>query len=41
MLNAHWFISLDDARRKCEACRDYNEEPHGAIGNKSPVDLVN
>jgi transposase InsO family protein len=26
-LNAHWFMSLDDARRKCEAWRkDYNEE---------------
>ena len=25
-LNAHWFMSLDDARRKCEAWRrDYNE----------------
>jgi hypothetical protein len=24
-LNAHWFMSLDDARRKCEAWRrDYN-----------------
>ena len=36
-LNAHWFMSLDDARRKCEAWRrDYNEErPHSAIGNKS------
>jgi putative transposase len=31
-LNAHWFMSLDDARRKCEAWRrDYNEErPHSA-----------
>ena len=36
-LNAHWFMSLDDARRKCEAWRrDYNEErPHSAIGNKA------
>jgi hypothetical protein len=25
-LNAHWFLSLDDAVRKCEAWRrDYNE----------------
>jgi hypothetical protein len=25
-LNAHWFMSLDDARRKCEAWRrDYND----------------
>ena len=36
-LNAHWFMGLDDARRKCEAWRrDYNEErPHSAIGNKA------
>jgi len=42
-LNAHWFMSLDDARRKCEAWRrDYNEErPHSAIGNKVPIELVN
>jgi len=42
-LNAHWFMSLDDARRKCEAWRrDYNEErPHSAIGNKAPISLLN
>ncbi len=42
-LNAHWFMSLDDAQRKCEAWRrDYNEErPHSAIGNKVPIELVN
>jgi putative transposase len=42
-LNAHWFMSLDDARRKCEAWRrDYNEErPHSAIGNKPPIELIN
>jgi putative transposase len=41
-LNAHWFMSLDDARRKCEAWRrDYNEErPHSAIGNKVPIELI-
>ncbi len=41
-LNANWFMSLDDARRKCEAWRrDYNEErPHSAIGNKTPIALV-
>ena len=41
-LNAHWFMSLDDARRKCEAWRrDYNEErPHSAIGNKAPIELI-
>ena len=40
-LNAHWFMSLDDARRKCEAWRrDYNEDrPHSAIGNKAPIEL--
>ena len=41
-LNAHWFMTLDDARRKCEAWRrDYNEErPHSSIGNKVPIELV-
>ena len=40
-LNANWFLSLDEARRKCEACRrDYNEvRPHSAIGNKVPIML--
>ena len=40
-LNANWFLSLDEARRKCEAWRrDYNEErPHSAIGNKVPAEL--
>jgi putative transposase len=42
-LNAHGCMSLDDARRKCEAWRrDYNEErPHIAIGNKPPIMLLN
>jgi transposase InsO family protein len=42
VLNTHWFMSLDDGRRKCEAWRrDYNEErPHSAIGNKVPVELI-
>src|SRR5215510_8218619 len=41
-LNAHWYMSLDDARRRCEAWRrDYNEErPHSAIGNKAPIELI-
>jgi len=41
-LNAHWFMSLDDARRKCEDWRrDYNEgRPHSAIGNKRPIELI-
>ena len=40
-LNAHWFMSLDDARRKMEEWRrDYNEvRPHSAIGNKPPHDV--
>jgi putative transposase len=42
-LNAHWFLSLDDAVRKCEDWRvDYNEvRPHSAIGNKVPISLTN
>lgn len=41
-LNAHWFMSLDDARQKCEDWRrDYNEERlHSAIGNKRPIELI-
>src|SRR6516162_4964941 len=40
-LNAHWFLCLDEARRKCEAWRrDYNEiRPHSAIGNQVPAML--
>lgn len=42
-LNAHWFLSLDDARMKMEEWRtDYNEvRPHSAIGNKPPISLMN
>jgi hypothetical protein len=41
-LNAHWFMSLDDAPWKCEAWRrDHNEErPRSAIGNKAPIELI-
>jgi putative transposase len=41
-LSAHWFMSLDDAKEKCEAWRrDYNEvRPHSAIGNKPPITLI-
>jgi putative transposase len=41
-LNAHWFMSLVDAREKLEEWRrDYNEvRPHSAIGNKSPIALM-
>ena len=41
-LNAHWFLSLDDARSMCEAWRrDYNEvRPHRSIGNRAPTPRV-
>lgn len=40
-LNAHWFLTLDDARTKMEEWRRYYNEdrPHGAIGNKCPITL--
>jgi putative transposase len=42
-LNAHWFMNLADAREKMEDWRKYyNEErPHGAIGQKPPMTLLN
>jgi putative transposase len=42
-LNAHWFLSLADAQKKLEDWRKYyNEErPHGAIGHKTPMTLLN
>ena len=41
-LNAHWFLSLADAREKMEDWRRYyNEErTHGAIGQKTPIALL-
>ena len=38
-LNAHWFLTLADAREKVEDWRKYYNEdrPHGAIGNVPPV----
>lgn len=41
-VNAHWFMSLEDAAEKLEAWRrDCNEErPHVATGNKVPADLM-
>ena len=41
-LNASWFLSLEDARSKCEAWRrDYNEvRPHSSIGHKAPIEVV-
>lgn len=42
-LNARWFMSLEDARRKMEVWRrHYNEDhPNSAIGNKPPIALLN
>ena len=42
-LNAHWFLSLQDACEKLEAWRrHYNEErPHSMIGNIPPIMLAN
>lgn len=42
-LNAHWFMSLEDARGKMEDWRKYYNEvrPHGAIGQKVPIALLN
>lgn len=41
-LNAHWFLSLADAREKMETWRRYYNEdrPHGAIGYKPPIALM-
>ncbi len=38
-IDQNWFLTLADARSKCEAYRrEYNEErPHSAIGNKTPM----
>lgn len=42
-LNTHWFLSLADAKEKLEAWRRYHNEdrPHGAIGYKAPIVLMN
>ena len=41
-IDQHWFLSLDDARSKCEAFRrEYNEDrPHSSIGNKTPLEFM-
>lgn len=41
-LNAHWFLTLADAREKMEDWRrEYNEfRPNGAIGNKVSISLM-
>lgn len=42
-LNAHWFLTLADAREKMEDwLTHYNEvRPHGVIGNMPPISLQN
>ncbi len=41
-LNAHWFLTLDDARSKMEEwCKDYKTiRPHSVIGNKASIALM-
>jgi putative transposase len=41
-LNAHWFLSITDARAKVEAWRwDYNESrPHTSLGWMRPVEYA-
>ena len=41
-LNAHWFLSLDDAQSKISAWRqEYNEHrPHSALGYRSPREFI-
>ncbi|EAV40512.1 transposase [Stappia aggregata IAM 12614] len=41
-LNAHWFLTFEDARSKMEEWRkDYSTvRPHIAIGNKPPISLM-
>jgi putative transposase len=42
-LNAHWFLTLADAAEKLEDWRRYYSEvrPHGVIGHKVPISLLN
>ena len=41
-IDQNWFLSLDDARSKCESFRhEYNEHrPHSALGNKTPMEYT-
>jgi len=41
-LNAHWFLSLEDAAEKIEAWRrDYNEcRPHSALDDLTPAEFI-
>lgn len=40
LLSANWFLSLADARTKCDAWRqEYNEvRPHSSLGQKTPME---
>ena len=42
-LNSHWFLTFADAAEKMEAWLRYDDEerPHGAIGYKPLVSLLN
>ncbi|MBT4502569.1 MAG: transposase [Gemmatimonadetes bacterium] len=41
-LNAHWFLSLEEAQREIEAWRrHYNQErPHSSLGDLTPEEFV-
>ncbi|KGS74784.1 integrase core domain protein [Burkholderia pseudomallei MSHR7500] len=41
-LNAHWFLSLEDARRKIEVWREYYNEarPHSALQWTTPAEFA-
>jgi putative transposase len=41
-IEQNWFLSLADARLKCEAFRhEYNcERPHSSIGHKTPTEFM-
>jgi putative transposase len=41
-LNAHWFLSLVDARRKIEVWREYDNEarPHSALQRITPAEFA-
>lgn len=41
-LNAHWFLSLEDAKEKIETWRiEYNEfRPHSSLGNLTPAAFI-
>lgn len=42
-IDQNWFLSLDDARVKCETYRhEYNTlRPHSSIGQKTPIEFMN